>query len=319
LLGDHATALQLLVQALPVVVDIGDRHTEGAFHLFEAVCHRGVGDLDRAARCARCAVDLCREVGNPNFEIEALGVLGQIALDRDDACQAVEWFDQAVRVAEENGQALDGAEQRSHLALAHSRLEHHEEALALSTRALAIVEQQPDAGERLKVACFERAQIESAARGAQAAQPYLERAYEHLLALAERITDPDLRRSFLENVQLNRDIAEAHRLGRVSPRTRRLTVRLARAGAPLGRRLRDDEYVDVTWTVEARAHDGAAGRTARRKCILHLLQEAQRQSASPTVADLASVLGVSDRTVKRDLAALRAEGHAVRTRGTLES
>jgi predicted DNA-binding transcriptional regulator YafY len=48
-----------------------------------------------------------------------------------------------------------------------------------------------------------------------------------------------------------------------------------------------------------------ASRQAR---ILRLLAEAQAQGASPTEADLACALGVSERTIKRDIAALWQEG-----------
>ena len=48
---------------------------------------------------------------------------------------------------------------------------------------------------------------------------------------------------------------------------------------------------------------------------MRLVQEAQEQAAAPTVGHLALALGVSDRTIKRDLAALRDSGHIIATRG----
>jgi predicted DNA-binding transcriptional regulator YafY len=46
-----------------------------------------------------------------------------------------------------------------------------------------------------------------------------------------------------------------------------------------------------------------------------LCAEALAQGAEPTVGDLAEVLGVTGRTVDRDIAALRAAGEMVFTRG----
>ena len=68
--------------------------------------------------------------------------------------------------------------------------------------------------------------------------------------------------------------------------------------------------VPVTLTVDAGPADvalkQARGAIAlRRTRLARLLREAQAQGATPTVAQLAEVLGVSTRTIKRDLAALR--------------
>jgi hypothetical protein len=96
-----------------------------------------------------------------------------------------------------------------------------------------------------------------------------------------------------------------------------IRVRLPRAEAPTGRPLRDDEWVKVTWTVTASGDAEITGKVAyRHHQLLRLLREAAEQGAAPTVPDLAAALGVSTRTIKRDLAALRAAGHSVPTRGS---
>jgi biotin operon repressor len=96
-----------------------------------------------------------------------------------------------------------------------------------------------------------------------------------------------------------------------------LAVSLARVTAPTGRALREDEYVEVSWTVGAPEDGEIADKADRRRHrVLRLLRQAAEHSAAPTVEDLAEALGVSARTIKRDLAALRAQGHDIRTRGT---
>ena len=93
--------------------------------------------------------------------------------------------------------------------------------------------------------------------------------------------------------------------------------RILKTGAPTGRPLRDDEYVTVTWTVEAPEDRVITGKAARRRAQLcRLLGEASQQGAAPTVDDLATALDVSRTTLKRDLAALRQAGYEVRTRGS---
>jgi hypothetical protein len=95
-----------------------------------------------------------------------------------------------------------------------------------------------------------------------------------------------------------------------------ITIRLPRSDVPLGRPLRDDEFVAVTWTVAALEDEAIAGKVARRRQrILRLLREAEAQWAVPRDEDLAGVLEVSLSTLRRDMAALREEGHSLPTRG----
>jgi len=77
-----------------------------------------------------------------------------------------------------------------------------------------------------------------------------------------------------------------------------------------------DEWVEVSWTLATPEDDKIPNDTDRRRHrILRLLRQAAEQSAAPTVEALADALDVSPRTIKRDLAALRATGHPVPTRG----
>jgi DNA-binding SARP family transcriptional activator/DNA-binding transcriptional ArsR family regulator len=98
-----------------------------------------------------------------------------------------------------------------------------------------------------------------------------------------------------------------------------LRVMLARRGVPRGRPLRPDELIEVIWNLEqpAQREVGHAPNkaTARQEILLRLCAEANAQDAEPTVGDLASALGVTPRTVDRDIAALRAAGKVLVTRG----
>jgi tetratricopeptide (TPR) repeat protein len=100
-----------------------------------------------------------------------------------------------------------------------------------------------------------------------------------------------------------------------------IRVRLARQGTPRGRPLRPEEFVEVVWTVESDEDTrvrARGGRIAERRARLRrLCAEAAAQGAEPTVADLARALGVTTRTVDRDLAALREAGEVLITRGAV--
>ena len=92
------------------------------------------------------------------------------------------------------------------------------------------------------------------------------------------------------------------------------------AGAPGGRALAEDDRVEVAWTVSTPADDRIPDRMERRRHrLLRLVAEAAEQGGSPTVEDIATALGASPATVRRDLSALRSQGHEVQTRGTRHS
>jgi predicted ArsR family transcriptional regulator len=68
--------------------------------------------------------------------------------------------------------------------------------------------------------------------------------------------------------------------------------------------------VPVRWTIDAGPPDVALKRAKgavalRRSRLARILSQAEGQGARPTVRQLAGALGVSPRTIKRDLAALR--------------
>lgn len=118
--------------------------------------------------------------------------------------------------------------------------------------------------------------------------------------------------------------AQASLLGSPGERLRpgQMRVILTQRDAGHGRALRETESSEVTWTVDAGAEDAQIrqrhGQQAlRRVRIQRLLLEALEQDAVATQEDLARVLNVSLRTIKRDCAALQAQGIYLPTRGNL--
>lgn len=98
---------------------------------------------------------------------------------------------------------------------------------------------------------------------------------------------------------------------------------VANIKAPFGPPLAETELVEVILTVDAGEEDwvvkkreGLVGR--RRGRILRLIDEALEQGGVLTQEDLGRVLGVDSRTIRRDVQALKADGHLVHTRGRLQ-
>lgn len=97
----------------------------------------------------------------------------------------------------------------------------------------------------------------------------------------------------------------------------------ASLGAPFGPPLEDIDKVEVTLTVDAGGEDeqvrGEQGLAAQRRGrILRILDEALEQGGVLTQEDLGRALGVTSRTIRRDIKTLKEAGHLVHTRGQLK-
>ncbi len=140
----------------------------------------------------------------------------------------------------------------------------------------------------------------------------LERAHTGLTGALADLT-PDQRDQALLSVPEHRSIVEAW--SATQPLI--LTVLLPALEAPTGRPLREDEWVEVAWTIDEPTDRAVTDPVARRRGrLVRLMREARDQGGAPTVEDLASALEVSRTTVRRDLASLRQLGEPVFTRGS---
>ncbi len=109
--------------------------------------------------------------------------------------------------------------------------------------------------------------------------------------------------------------------GQVKPGQMR--VILVAIAARHGKALSNTKQKEVVWTVNAGAEDYQVQtqygiKALRRQRIQRLLVEAVEQGAVASQEDLASVLQVSVRTIKRDCAAVAAKGIYLPTRGNLK-
>jgi len=343
-------ALRCYDEALAIFSATGHRRGEALVRINRAsVCGSVLGDVERATADAEAALAYFREVGDLIYEGQSLGVLGQIALlqGQIDTAQsrleaglalllesgehwiAVQVYRALIRLSLRQGElavALKYAELSESIAqdlgmadLATNLLADRGAVLLAMGRPMDALTATSEAMSRLSpgveqpyLVSFIHYQALAALGRDEEAHLALEQAHQEMMALLEGVS-PEQRRTSLERVPEHRDIVEAWKA--YQPRC--LMRRLPRAEAPTGRPLRDDEWVEVVWTVAAREDEAIGGKVARRRQrLLRLLQEAGEQGAAPTLDDLASALDVSRATIKRDLAALRRAGHEVRTRGS---
>ncbi|MFL7794727.1 MAG: tetratricopeptide repeat protein [Anaerolineae bacterium] len=347
--GQIDKALALYDEVVPLFEALGERRGEAQVRINRASVHCSFfGGSEVALADAETALAHYREMGEAIGQGQCLSVLGQIALQRGQLVRARTYLEEGGRLVLDAGERWIGV--HIYCLLADLTLEEGSpgdalryveeveticsdlglEALAvavLSLRGLVLLalgqqdaaleasnramEQLSSGVEQAYLVPFRHYQVLCALRRDEEARVAIERAYELLFEAIGGLS-PEQQGVSLERVPEHRAIVEAWE----SCQPRCVVVRLPRVDAPTGRSLRDEELVSVTWTVAAPEDDAIEGK-AKRRChrLLRLFGEAAAQSAAPTVVALADALDVSERTVKRDLSALRAEGRDVRTRG----
>lgn len=311
-LGDAARAGECYRQAMEIFDDSGIRWYQGQTWAYLSLLSHHLGD-DQAARAqSRRGLEIAEEIGDRLALGWLLDALGHALAGLGDLDGAAAAYRRALAVRRELEQAHLAAESLAGLArvaLAQGSVaqagEYVEDILHIERSSGLDGSNEPF---RIYLTCY---QVLAACEDRRA-EEILGAAYERWQEQRAHIPEADLQRSFLENVAANRELVATYHEQRA-----RCQVRLPRKGAPLRRALRDEETVDVTWTVSAPEDEAVHGKAARRQQrLVRLLREAAEQGAAPTVDDLAQALGASVATIKRDLATLRQGGEEVQTRGS---
>lgn len=309
-IGRPAQARAALAEGLQLAQQLGltDEETRMLSSLAELLTN--VGEFAAAGEALDRADEISRALDSAYLSAMLRYRRGMLCLRTGDPAEAGTHFAEAARMYAAGGSAEFANAARSYLAASHLQLGDLPQAIALSTQAWQDAESRTG-GPDLDV-YFNHYQVMRAAGETTAALAALEKAHALVQERCSALPDPEWRRGSITDVPLHQTIVTAWE----ALKPTRVTVRLPRAGAPTGRALRDDEQVAVTWTVAAAQDDAIPDKVARRRArLLRLLEEAHAQGATPTVEDLAAALEASPATVKRDLAALRVQGHVVRTRG----
>jgi DNA-binding SARP family transcriptional activator/Tfp pilus assembly protein PilF len=314
-LGDYANAEVHFEQALAIRREIGGRASEAVtLDGLGLICHFR-GDHQAAYEHFLQALNLTHDLGDREDEGYALADVGRALAALGRQVEAADSYRQALTLRRELGQQNLTMEPLA--GLAEVALAQQDLALALAYVAeiLGYLDgggtlDGTDEPIRIYLICYQALHANQDPRS----DAILETAHRFLQEVAARIEDEALRRSYLENVPAHRELIAVYREQHATQ-----TITLPRAGAPLGRPLRDDEQVTVTWTVAAAEDEAIAGKAARRHHrLLRLLREAQAQGAVPSYHHLAEALGVHQRTIERDLALLRhQEDPLPPTRGTM--
>ncbi len=270
------------------------------------------GDFKVARAYLESTVAEAPQAGRGTAAIHTYPHLIHLDLDEGDPAMAWEHLQAAETLCQELGLACWAVRLLSLRGPVLLALGQSQAALAATSEAMARL--KPGI-EQAYLIPFRHSQALSALDRTQETYAALEQAYRMLSKTLSGLPPKEQKMSW-ERVPEHRALLAAWQATR-PPCT---IVRLPCASAPTGRPLRDDERVDVHWTVTEPEDEDIQGKVARRRRrLLRLLSEAKEQGAAPTVGDLALALSVSQSTIKRDLAALRQSGHRVNTRGSRTS
>jgi DNA-binding transcriptional ArsR family regulator len=287
-----------------------------------------IGDLAREAQCQEIlagiiaregdragAIGLLRDslkglstTGNVGLMGQHLRTLALLQVDDGDLDSAHATLDEAEALCDKAGLTDLSVELTSIRGLAHLRDGEHDEAIAHTRKAVSAL--SPGV-ERAYLIHHRHALVAQACEELDEAGA----AFLHADSLLREALSGLASALFHRAVQLvpaHREIVAA--ATRFAPQV--VEVLLPRAVAPTGRALEEDDLQVVHWTIDHPDDDSHSSPIDRRRHrIMRLLAEAKTAGAVPSMEDLAAALAVSDSTIRRDLSALRDQGHEITTRG----
>lgn len=261
----------------------------------------------------RTAVEQLLANGAEFFTALAQMDLGTLYIRAGRAVEALPLLEQAQAVFAANNTPMELHRTTALLGLAYVRLGQGERGELTAVQSWETFQSMPPEGEERQYNLWALWQLLLAVGRDKEASTVLLGAYTTLQAQAACLSDPALRQSFFEQVPVNREIVAAY--DQWQHITRHTLARLVRLSTPLGRPLTEADYVEIRWTVNAPEDEAISDTAEHRHFVLHrLLSEAAAQGAAPTDDDLARALGVSRRTILRDMQVLEQAGAKRTTR-----
>jgi DNA-binding SARP family transcriptional activator/biotin operon repressor len=309
LLGDNAKARALVRGSMATYEEIGDTRGQAqCLALLGSITGRA-GDAARARALFEQSLALTRAASDAWLTAQALRELASFELEGGDPDEGVRHALEAERLCDEYGMNDLVVGVRALLGRLHLRRGDVDEARRAAESALR--EMRPGI-ELAHSVPFALGEVLLALGEHERAERYVASARGLLTETLSGVPE-ELRESALQHVPLNAAIVETWR--RLAGEIVRVTV--PAATAPLGRPLGPHDRVSVALTLHHPTDAAIRDRVARRRRrLLRLLGEATAQGGLPTIDDLAQVLGASPVTIRRDVRALRAEGHEISTRGS---
>ncbi len=206
-LGSFSQAAEYLQRALVIRREIGDRQGEGATLSNLGAVLSSLGQLEEARAALEEAARILTELGDRRTLGVACNNLAELHRLQGRSDLAQSRYEQALQLRRELKQTQRVVEDQAGLAQVALALGDSAQARALIAEILPVIDSDPALSSavnpmRTLLSCY---QILKKLEDPQAA-PLLENTYHILQESAEKITDPDLRGSFLMNNPSHREI-----------------------------------------------------------------------------------------------------------------
>jgi tetratricopeptide (TPR) repeat protein len=307
-LGDFETAVSRYEEALTIPKQLQAPRGISMTLNNLGQARRGQQQFEAALASFDEALQINREHGFRSGEGHALNGRGLTLAEAERFEAAVATLTEAMALWRELGDRLRLLDALASLALAQVGLGQTAVARQTVAEALAVV-QPSDSALTRRLVYYAGYRIYAALGENDTAVSHLQQAEQIRRETAETLTPEQ--RQFYTRIPLNRQIETA-----AAGLSQTETVSLVGGDVPLGRKLTPNDYVNVTWTLYQPQDDAfpANSTERRRHVLLRLAAEAQAQGAVATDNDLAQALGVSRRTILRDVQALTKAGHTFPTR-----
>ncbi len=307
-LGRNVEALHAINQAREIYERLGNRlgAAKSQYHLAAGLPYYDEKLVGRAITLARQALQVFTDLDKTGWQASTWAILGYVLWLDEQHADALHALGQAYTLHENIGERAVLSELLAYQGLAYLGLRRPDEALECTRRALLALAQQTLESSLVSEIYYAHASALVAGGQEKKAHDYFVRAYDNLLQHAAQLADESARQSlFQRDPTTRRLMREVYARGIApDPQTGIVTRWLSFGGAYRQHKL------PVELTLDAGPSDAALkyarGAVAlRRSRLTRVLQEAQAQGARATNKQLADALGVSPRTIKRDLAALR--------------
>ena len=209
--GDLPEAQTCLERSLALSREIADKAGEAYALLNLGQVLRDMGDSSEARRALVESQRLARQLLDRYLESLCLSHLATVSLQAGDLALAIEQARAVLAIRSELGLRLWTTADLSTLAAAYMASDDTDAAIDCARQALAILDEcggvGPEFPHRDYFVCY---QVLSVAGQIEAACAALQSAYALVMTQASKISDPTLRESFLQNVAVNREIAQEY-------------------------------------------------------------------------------------------------------------